>query len=206
MATSSRKSTGAWARSSMCSTRSTLRNTIVIFTSDNGPLVGGQPRRHAGRENLPFEGGYRVPCLVRWPGVTSAGSVLDGLSVNFDILPTLLAAAGIPGPHDRTIDRRDMRPLPAREVDRFTEPVYYYKWHRLLGVRHGDWKYALPLDRQRRLPDPEPGALPVQPGDRSLRGLATPVDSEPAIAAELEAMLNDWEDAIDHNVRGWTAP
>jgi len=181
-------------------------NTIVIFTSDNGPWWEGSPGGMRGRKNLPFEGGYRVPCLVRWPGMTSPGRVLSGLSANFDILPTLLAAAGIPEPHDRAIDGRDMRPLLTGEIDRLHETFYYYKWHRLLGVRHGDWKYM-----RRHWTDN--GGYPTLSQGPFLFNLETDpsesysmIDSEPAIAAELGAMLDAWDEAIDHNVRGWTTP
>ena len=76
-------------------------NTIVIYTTDNGPMVclfpdsGTTPFR--GEKNTNWDGGWRVPCLVRWPGTVKPGTVYDGIVAGEDWLPTLLAAAGVPG-------------------------------------------------------------------------------------------------------------
>jgi len=75
-------------------------NTIVLFTSDNGAEVftwpdgGTTPFR--GEKNTNWEGGYRVPCLVRWPGVVRPGTVINDIVAHEDWAPTLLAAAGEP--------------------------------------------------------------------------------------------------------------
>ncbi|MCU0521934.1 MAG: sulfatase [Anaerolineae bacterium] len=178
-------------------------NTIVIFTSDNGPWWQGDPGGMRGRKNLPFEGGYRVPFIARWPGVVPAEQVIDGPSMNFDVFPTLLAAAGVAVPDDRAIDGYDMRPLLRGEVDRLHDTLYYYKWHRLLGVRQGDWKYL-----RRHMTD-NGGYASLRQGP-FLFNLATDptesyslLESEPAVAAELEATAAAWDDQMDRNVRGW---
>jgi arylsulfatase A-like enzyme len=84
-------------------------NTIVIFFSDNGgsgstadnsPLRGGKSRM--------FEGGLRVPCIVRWPGVVPAGSVCDEFLSSMEILPMLCNAAGIQAPRGVKLDGFDM--------------------------------------------------------------------------------------------------
>jgi arylsulfatase len=75
-------------------------NTIVVFTTDNGaetftwPDGGTQPFR--GQKGLTFEGGFRVPCVARWPGVIKPGSVINDIMSHEDWLPTLVAAAGDP--------------------------------------------------------------------------------------------------------------
>jgi arylsulfatase A-like enzyme len=75
-------------------------NTIVIYTTDNGPMVclfpdaGTTPFR--GEKNTNWDGGWRVPALVRWPGVIKPGTVYQGLFAGEDWMPTLLAAAGVP--------------------------------------------------------------------------------------------------------------
>jgi len=75
-------------------------NTILIFSSDNGAEVmswpdgGGTPFR--GEKNTNWEGGFRVPCLVRWPGVVKPGTIINDIVAHEDWLPTLLAAAGEP--------------------------------------------------------------------------------------------------------------
>ncbi len=178
-------------------------NTIVIFTSDNGPWWQGNPGGIRGRKNLPFEGGHRVPFIARWPGVVPAGRVTGGLSINFDILPTLLTAAGVPLPDDRVIDGRDMRPLLAGEVDELHDTLYYYRWHRLIAVRHGRWKYM-----RRHMTD-NGGYASLHHGPFLFNLETDPTESyslletEPTIGAELAAMLDAMDAAIDRNIRGW---
>ena len=75
-------------------------DTIVIYTTDNGPMLclwpdaGMTPFR--GEKNTGYEGGFRVPCLIRWPGVVEPGSTINEMMAGEDWLPTLLAAAGAP--------------------------------------------------------------------------------------------------------------
>jgi arylsulfatase len=75
-------------------------NTIVMYSTDNGaekatwPDGGASP--FLGEKNTPFEGGYRVPCAIRWPGVIKPGTVLNDVFAHEDMLPTIMAAAGVP--------------------------------------------------------------------------------------------------------------
>jgi arylsulfatase A-like enzyme len=75
-------------------------NTIVMYSTDNGaeamswPDAGTTPFR--GEKNTNWEGGYRVPCVIRWPGVIQPGTVNNDIFAHEDMLPTLLAAAGVP--------------------------------------------------------------------------------------------------------------
>src|SRR5687768_5515446 len=75
-------------------------NTIVMYSSDNGaekftwPDGGTSPFR--GEKNTNWEGGYRVPCVIRWPGVIKPGTIHNDIFAHEDMLPTLLAAAGVP--------------------------------------------------------------------------------------------------------------
>jgi arylsulfatase len=75
-------------------------NTIVMYSTDNGaekftwPDGGQSPFR--GEKNTNWEGGYRVPCAIRWPGVITPGSVFNDVLAHEDMLPTLMAAAGVP--------------------------------------------------------------------------------------------------------------
>lgn len=83
-------------------------NTVIIFTSDNGGLDNnGGPTENAplrSGKGYPYEGGIRVPFLVRWPGVVPAGSVSSDPVCSIDIFPTVLASADIDAPDDRAID------------------------------------------------------------------------------------------------------
>ncbi|WP_020603591.1 sulfatase family protein [Spirosoma spitsbergense] len=126
------------------------KNTLVIFTSDNGPWINFG--NHAGStgglreaKGVSFEGGQRVPCLVRWPGVVPAGRVCTKLSSTIDLLPTIAAACSAKLPEKR-IDGISLIPLfkgdfaqtPRREF------YYYYRKNNLEAVRRDDWKLVLP--------------------------------------------------------------
>lgn len=84
--------------------------TLVVFTSDNGPYYGGSSGSLRGMKGTTWEGGYRVPCIVRWPGRAPAGKTSDALAITMDLFSTALAAAGVAPPSDRTIDGRDLLP------------------------------------------------------------------------------------------------
>jgi len=75
-------------------------NTIVMYSTDNGPHTNSWPDAAMtplrNEKNSNWEGAYRVPALVRWPGKIKPGSVLNGIVSHLDWVPTLLAAAGVP--------------------------------------------------------------------------------------------------------------
>src|SRR5450432_4556096 len=75
-------------------------NTIVMYSTDNGAEVftwpDGGTTMFRGEKNTPFEGGYRVPCVMRWPGIIKPGTVNNDIFAHEDMLPTLMAAAGVP--------------------------------------------------------------------------------------------------------------
>ncbi len=90
--------------------------TLVIFTSDNGPWAGygldsGSAGILRGSKGTVYEGGVRVPAVMRWPGHIPAGLVTSEVASLMDIFPTLARLAGGKPPPDRTIDGRDLRPL-----------------------------------------------------------------------------------------------
>ncbi len=179
------------------------KNTLVIFTSDNGPWWEGSPGYTRGRKNLPFEGGYRVPFLARWPGVIPAGQTSRALTMNFDILPTCLDAAGIAVPDDRIIDGRTMLPVLQGKMDHLHETLFYYKGANLLGVRHGPWKYL-----RRHLTD-NGGYASLRQGPFLFNLESDPnesycqIASHPEIAAQLAAHLEAQDARLRANLRGW---
>jgi arylsulfatase A-like enzyme len=89
-------------------------NTLVVFASDNGPQLNVEGHGSAGvlRDGkwTNFEGGIRVPCIMRWPGVIPAGSVNNEITGIIDILPTFCALVGVDIPYDRVIDGRNIFP------------------------------------------------------------------------------------------------
>lgn len=120
-------------------------DTIVIFTSDNGSRVndeGGSNDPLRGTKRTNFEGGVRVPCLVRWPGQVPAGSTSAEVTSAMDLLPTLAAIAGAELAADRVRDGHDVRAI-WTDPDHAASPhaVLPYYWRNdLEAIRKGRWK------------------------------------------------------------------
>lgn len=126
------------------------KNTLVIFTSDNGPWYnyGNHAGSNAGlREGkgTPFEGGLRVPCIMRWPGQVPAGVICNQLSSTLDILPTIADLCKIPLP-TKKIDGQSMLPVLKGNTEYEVRKTFYYYYNRndLQAVRSGHWKLILP--------------------------------------------------------------
>jgi arylsulfatase A len=122
-------------------------NTLVVFTSDNGPwLLYGEHAGSAGplREGkgTTFDGGVREPTLMRWPGKIPAGANCGEMAWSMDLLPTIAKLAGTNAPTDRIIDGKDIWPLMSGQPGAKTpHDAYYYYWDRgLEAVRSGPWK------------------------------------------------------------------
>jgi arylsulfatase A len=125
--------------------------TLVVFTSDNGPwLLYGDHAGSSGplREGkaTSFEGGFRVPCVMRWPGMIPAGSTCGQFAATIDLLPTIAELAGAKVPDDRIIDGKNILPLMKGEKGAKSphEVFYYYAGRNLQAVRTGHWKLVLP--------------------------------------------------------------
>jgi hypothetical protein len=118
-------------------------NTIVIFISDNGRWIEEQIGDHAGHADplrgakmTAWEGGPRVPCIMRWPGNIPAGKTSDAIVTTMDLLPTFASLAGVPLPHDRTIDGKNILPLiTGKTAQSPHESYFYYCYTHLHGVR-----------------------------------------------------------------------
>jgi arylsulfatase len=127
------------------------RNTLVIFTSDNGPWLSYGD--HAGSsgglregKGTAWEGGVRVPCLMRWPDRIPARSVCREPVMTIDLLPTLARVTGGQPPTNR-IDGLDIWPLMAGERGAKSPHealFFYYNVSELLAIRSGRWKLILP--------------------------------------------------------------
>jgi len=126
-------------------------DTLVIFISDNGPWLeygidGGSAGILAGGKSTQFEGGIRVPAVMRWPGQLTAGSVVTEPTNTIDILPTLAGLAGVPVPSDRTIDGVDMWPfLSGQDLSPLHTALFSFNENGfsnvdLGAIRSGDWK------------------------------------------------------------------
>ncbi len=120
-------------------------NTLVLFTTDNGPAGGLSAGPLRGRKGSSFEGGQRVPTVAWWPGTIPAGSQTDALTTAMDLHPTFAKLASAKMPLDRVIDGRDISPILLGEPGAKTphDRFFYQQGGRLAAVRSGDWKLFL---------------------------------------------------------------
>lgn len=157
------------------------KNTIVMFTSDNGPWLNFG--NHAGSSSgfregkgTVWEGGHRVPCIVRWKGRLQEGTVCNKLSSTIDLMPTIAAISGTELPTHK-IDGVNLLPLlQGKDVTPRREFYYYYGKNGLRAVRLDDWKLMLPHNGQsyeNQLPgnDGFPGETKIVPVSLALYDL-----------------------------------
>jgi arylsulfatase A len=117
-------------------------DTIVVLTSDNGPWYNGSPGGFRGRKGQSYEGGYRVPFIVKWPRGMRGGAVCAEPAMNLDLFPTMTAAAGLALPSDRIIDGKNIAGLiTGKETESPHDALYFYHYEELEGMRQGNWKY-----------------------------------------------------------------
>lgn len=170
--------------------------TMIVFTGDNG----GLDRRGRPTENAPlrsgkgyaYEGGLRTPWIVRWPGVTSPGSVSNQPIASIDLLPTIAAAVGTRPPADRAVDGIDLGPalrgdpLPGRAL------VWHFPHYRhgpgndpYSVIRRGDWKLIRFYD----------------PSKTELYNLAVDLGEQNDVASLESDMVDRLELALDEELR-----
>ena len=163
-----------------------LDNTIVIFFSDNGGGGGADNSPLRGRKGQLWEGGVRVPCLVRWPaGGVPAGEQNDELLTALDVLPSLLAATGHAPSHDLSLDGFDWWPVLRSQVD---SPRTQMFWQRRdhLAARVGKWKWVQ-MGQQGGLFDLEADVAESKDLSRQY----------PKILAALKARFHAWQARMD---------
>ena len=173
-------------------------NTLVVFSSDNGPLWHRAPeleriygkygtvnmsRPHllkGGKYTSRWEGGVRVPMIARWPGQIPAGKTSDQLAMGFDLFTTFAILGGSQNPTDRIIDGRDIMPLLKSEAGAKSphDFYYYYENFKLTGVRGPEWKLTLP-DKQ------HPGTF-LYDVQHDLGEKSDRLADEPAVVEQLE--------------------
>ncbi|MAS91740.1 MAG: arylsulfatase [Verrucomicrobiales bacterium] len=169
-------------------------DTLVFFTSDNGPaLTGKHPYGSAGplrtKKGYMWEGGIRVPALIRWPGNTEPGTECVDPVCGVDVLPTFCDIAGVQAPTDRAIDGTSLIPLfNGDELVRETPLYWHFNRARSsvkVAIREGDWKLVARIDR----PDLKPS------------GGITAEDIETNANAELTGfeLFNVREDVAEEN-------
>lgn len=124
------------------------RDTLVLFTSDNGPwlgkkLEGGSAGPFKDGKVSTWEGGFRVPFIARWPGRIPAGVSTPAFATAMDLLPTFAELAGGRVPRDRELDGVDIAPVLLRQAAGREPLMYYYFNDEAWAVRKGAWKLHL---------------------------------------------------------------
>ena len=194
-------------------------NTIILFTSDNGPWYNGSPGNFRGRKGQSYEGGYRVPLIVKWPGRARPGTVCSAPAMNLDIFPTMTAAAGLALPSDRIIDGKNIAGLiSGKDAQSPHDALYFYHYEELEGMREGNWKYfrsinhynwPQPVDKKSTFMGsvaakghfggwPNLYRLDVDEGecyDQAAR--------YPEVSRRMETAMVNWEQQLAANPRGW---
>lgn len=163
-------------------------NTIVIFLSDNGGSGGADNSPLRGHKSQTWEGGIRVPCLVRWPGGgIPAGAVNAGFLSSLEIFPSLLKATGTPFPSGVVLDGLDWwdclrgkTPSPRQEM--------FWKRRDQLGARVGDWKWVEMRDGGSGLFD-----LASDPGEKEDLSQKRPEDLK-----RVKARFDAWTAAMEN--------
>lgn len=129
-------------------------NTLVLYTSDNGPwnqpkyyerkkghpddsIFWGEAGPLRNGKGSPYEGGYRLPCIARWPGKIPAGRTSDAIFATIDFMPTFATLAGFEVPNDRIANGIDQTDLLLGKTDQGRNDFYFHA----AGIRVGNWKY-----------------------------------------------------------------
>ncbi len=133
-------------------------NTLVIFTSDNGPWRNMPPRMYntepverwhggttgplRGAKATSYEGGYRVPCVLRWPGQIAPAQVISKIATTMDLHATILELTGTPAP-DKELDGQNIWPMITDEASSPHSFYFYFSGPNLDGVRDKTWKLRI---------------------------------------------------------------
>jgi len=141
-------------------------NTLVFFTSDNGPWLtqggrGGSAGLLREGKGSTWEGGMREPAIAWWPGKIAAGGVTTQLASTMDLFATIHALVEIDLPKDVTLDSFDLRPVLFGTGPSPRESFFYYRGRQLMAVRKGPWKAHLMTQAGYGEPKPTPHDPPL---------------------------------------------
>ena len=172
-------------------------NTLMIFTSDNGSRGdrGGSNRPLRGTKGTTWEGGQRVPCIMRWPAQIPGGTECSAVTSSIDLLPTLAKLAGAQAPSDRVIDGKNIGPLMFEEEEATGRDTFLYFFKdNIDAIRSGKWKLHV---RKRDQEVQELYDLEADIGETS-----NLYDQHPEVVKELEAKLQACREDIGDEAVG----
>jgi arylsulfatase A len=177
-------------------------NTLVIFTSDNGPwlvmdVAGGSAGILREGKQYTFEGGMRVPAIAYWPNTIDPGTEPPGIATMMDWLPTFANMADVPLPSDRAIDGKDISGLLTGTGSRADQELFYYMNGELRAYRSGQWKIKLPFKGQPRFLSWIQNGF-VAPHELLLFNLATDPAEDKNLAADNPELVTSMLADIDN--------
>jgi arylsulfatase A-like enzyme len=174
------------------------RNTLVVFTSDNGSRgdLGGSNGPLRGGKGTTWEGGQRLPFIARWPGQIPAGRTNAAVMTSMDFLPTFASLAGTSAPDDRMIDGKDIRPLLLGEEGAASphDAFFYYRLNTVEAVRSGRWKLHV------RKHDDE--MLELYNLEEDIGETTNVADRHPDVVADLKARLQACREDLGDEATG----
>jgi N-acetylgalactosamine-6-sulfatase len=180
-------------------------NTVVIFSSDNGPAISppamtaGSTAGLKGRKTMIFQGGVNVPFLVRWPGHVDAGKTdSTSLMSTVDLIPTFCELAGKALPEAYQPDGESFASIFRNQPFHRTKPLFWeWRFHTqspgkpnswaYLAVRYGDWKLLADEKRER---------IELYNIEKDRFELSNLAESNPAKLKELLAMWDQWKSTL----------
>ena len=180
------------------------QNTLVIFTSDNGPWYQGSPGKLRGRKNTTYEGGVREPFLAAWPGKISKGRVCNGLASMLDILPTVVRLCGA-APPSSPLDGIDIWPLLTGQKESIDREVllYFDNWD-LQCARWMNWKLHIARHNTAAYaPAPAGGRHSFTLARPELYNLASDPDESYDVAAENPQIVEEIQRRIKTLLSGF---
>jgi len=199
------------------------RNTLVCFSSDNGPWLtmnqqGGSAGLLRDGKGSTWEGGLRVPGIAWWPGKIKGGSVQSGLASTMDLFTTSLRLGRAELPRDRVLDGLDLTDTLLRGAPSPRRTMFFYRGARLFAARKGEWK--LHLFSQKGYGQPKPDAheppllfnLEVDPGETFnvatnhptvVADLLREIETHHATMTPVKSQLEDVLVAPDPAVNNW---
>lgn len=186
-------------------------NTLVIFYSDNGGVDAADIGHWRATDNAPlrggkgmlYEGGIRVPLIVRWPGVIEPGNICDEPVISTDFYPTLLDIAGIDQPSDEALDGRSLLPLlkkPEASLDR-NALYWHFPAYLQADAQRGTWRTtpagAIRAGPWKLIEFFETGRIELYDLTEDISEENDLSEEHPGTAAELHTMLKRWRRSVE---------
>ncbi|MDZ4729335.1 MAG: sulfatase [Xanthomonadales bacterium] len=180
-------------------------NTLVIFTSDNGPWMvmnqyGGSAGMLRGAKGTTWEGGMREPTIFWWPGKVKS-EVVTEMGSTLDLLPTFAALIGASLPKDRVLDGYDLSAVLLKNAKGPRQVMFYYRFQEVVGIRHGRYKLHF------KTSDPlSPSDAPVVHEPPLLFDLLVDPSEQYDVADQHPEIVNELIKIRDEHVASFTPP